>query len=52
LGTGLVFVNREYQLRSVTVFRTEVMEALKRITGQNFGFDAVAWRRWYEEQLP
>jgi hypothetical protein len=52
LGTGLVFVNRDYQLRNVTVFRTEVMEALKRITGQNFGFDAAAWRRWYEEQLP
>lgn len=50
LGTGLVFVNRDYQLRSVTVFRTEVMEALKQITGQNFGFDAGAWRRWYEEQ--
>ena len=52
LGTGLVFVNREYQLRNVTVFRTEVMEALKQITGQNFGFDAAEWRRWYEEQFP
>ncbi|MBU0616181.1 MAG: HEAT repeat domain-containing protein [Planctomycetes bacterium] len=52
LGTGLVFVNREYQLRNVTVLRTEVMEALKQITGQNFGFDAAEWRRWYEEQLP
>lgn len=52
LGTGLVFVNHEFQRRNVTVFRTEVMEALKRITGQNFGFDAAEWRRWYEEQLP
>jgi hypothetical protein len=52
VGTGLVFVNRDYQLRNVTVFRTEVMEALKRITGQNFGFDAAAWRHWYEEQVP
>jgi hypothetical protein len=37
------------QVRDVTVFRTEVLEALKQITGQNFGFDEAAWRRWYEE---
>lgn len=38
--------------RDVTVFRTEVLEALRAITGQDFGFDAEAWRRWYEEQTP
>lgn len=40
------------ELRQVTVLRTEVMEALKAITGENFGFDATAWSRWYEEQKP
>jgi hypothetical protein len=29
-----------------------VLEALKSITGKNFGFDAAAWRRWYQEQQP
>lgn len=47
-----VFSDTEYQLRDVTVFRTEVLEALKQITGQNFGFDEAAWRRWLEEQKP
>lgn len=42
----------ELQLRDVTVFRTEVLEALVAITGQNFGFDEAAWRRWHEEQKP
>jgi len=52
IGTGLVFVDSEYQMRDVTVFRTEVLEALKQITGENFGFDEAAWRRWYEEEHP
>lgn len=46
LGAGPTAAPR---LQQVTVFRTEVQEALKQITGQNFGFDAAAWRRWYEE---
>lgn len=41
-----------YEARDVTVYRTEVLEALKQITGQNFGFDETAWRRWNEEQKP
>lgn len=45
-----IFVDTEYQLRDVTVFRTEVLEALKQITGQNFGFEEAPWRRWHEEQ--
>ncbi len=36
--------------REVTVYRTEVLEALRHITGQRFGFDAADWLRWYEEQ--
>lgn len=42
-------VRNEWQFREVTVYRTEVLEALKRLTGQNFGFEGEAWRRWYEE---
>lgn len=38
------------QFRNVTVYRTEVLEALKSLTGQNFGFDVEAWARWYQEQ--
>ncbi|TWT45721.1 hypothetical protein RAS1_21500 [Phycisphaerae bacterium RAS1] len=38
------------QFRNVTVYRTEVLEALKALTGQNFGFDVEAWARWYQEQ--
>ena len=40
------------EVREVTVYRTEVMEALKAITGENFGFDSDEWRRWYEEERP
>lgn len=52
IGGAFVVVDSEHQLRDVTVFRTEVLEALKSITGKNFGFDAAAWRRWYQEQQP
>ena len=52
IGAAFVVVDSEYELRDVTVFRTEALEALKRITGRNFGFDGAAWRRWYQEQQP
>ncbi|MFQ5805184.1 MAG: HEAT repeat domain-containing protein [Phycisphaerae bacterium] len=52
LGPGFVAVGSEYQMRDVTVFRTEVLEALRKITGEDFGFDEAAWRRWYQEQPP
>jgi len=45
-------VKNEWRLRSVTVYRTEVLEALKRITRQNFGFERDQWLRWYEEFQP
>ena len=51
-GFNTVIVDRDYQLREVTVYRTEVLEALRGITGQSFGFDAEEWRRWYQEQQP
>jgi HEAT repeat protein len=52
IGLGLVSVQHEYQMRDVTVFRTEVREALRKITGEDFGFDEAAWRRWYRERQP
>lgn len=51
-GFNTVIVDRDFQLRQVTVYRTEVLEALRGITGQSFGFDAEDWRRWYQEQKP
>jgi hypothetical protein len=42
-------VATSWQLQYVAVLRTEVLEALKRITGQNFGFERNAWRQWYAE---
>jgi len=50
-GTVLVASPR-YEMRDVTVYRTEVLEALKQITGQNFGFDVRDWQQWYEEHKP
>lgn len=47
-----VFGPTELQARNVTVMRTEVLEALKKITGRNFGFDESAWYRWLEEKTP
>lgn len=51
VGTASVFVRLEtvMQKRDVTVFRTEVQQALVAITGENFGFEADEWRRWYQE---
>jgi hypothetical protein len=51
-ASSYVFGPTSYERRTVTVFRTEVLEALKQITGENFGFDEAAWRRWHEEQRP
>jgi hypothetical protein len=36
--------------RRVTVYRTEVLHALRQITGQDFGFDREAWSRWLGER--
>ncbi len=45
-GQWAVGENR-WAYRRVTVRRTEVLEALRRITGENFGFERERWRRWY-----
>lgn len=51
-ASSFVFPGSQTQVRDVTVFRTEVLEALRSLTGVDFGFDEAAWRRWYEEQNP
>jgi hypothetical protein len=38
------------EVRTVSVYRTEVQDALIAITGQNHGFDAAAWREWRRGQ--
>ncbi len=38
--------------QEVTVYRTEVLEALRETTGVDFGFDEQAWSRWLEESRP
>lgn len=43
-------VSNVWTRRRVTVYRTEVREALRKITGEDFGFDAAAWQRWREQQ--
>jgi len=52
IGLNLVQVARRYEMRDVTVYRTEVLEALRAISGQSFGFDPPDWWRWYQEQQP
>lgn len=54
LGAAGAFVSSEteMQMQDVTVFRTEVQQALVAITGENFGFEEAAWRRWYQERKP
>jgi hypothetical protein len=50
MDAGFILSGRtELRWKDVTVFRTEVLEALKAITGRNFGFEMDDWRRWYEE---
>ncbi|HVP11803.1 MAG TPA: HEAT repeat domain-containing protein [Phycisphaerae bacterium] len=39
-----------YEVQSVSIYRTEVQEALIAITGQNFGFDRDAWLTWWRDQ--
>lgn len=53
LGPGtLIGTIQTVETQTVMVHRTEVQEALIAITGQNFGFDASAWRNWLAGQNP
>lgn len=49
VNNPVTWIELQRRYMQVTVFRTEVLEALRQITGQDFGFDAVQWARWYEE---
>ncbi len=49
-GSTMVGTETWYENQVVEVPRTEVQEALIRITGQNFGFDADAWMDWWRKQ--
>lgn len=48
---GVVQVEVEQRMRVVTIYRTDVLEALRTLTGQDFGFDYDQWRTWYEENM-
>lgn len=49
-AAGTSTLETEHRLEEVTVYRTEVLESLKLITGRNFGFESDEWRRWHQEQ--
>ncbi|MFO0838784.1 MAG: HEAT repeat domain-containing protein [Phycisphaerae bacterium] len=48
-GNPILPNDSRFEARVVTVYRSEVLDALAAITGQNFGFDEPAWRRWLQE---
>ena len=51
LGPGsMIGTITTVETQTVLIHRTEVQEALIAITGQNFGFDPVAWRNWWLQQ--
>ncbi len=53
LGPGtLVGTHTYYQQAMVSVYRTEVQEALIAITGENFGFDRRKWIDWWDQNKP
>src|SRR5262249_45821133 len=50
MGPGtIVGTLTHYELRVVSIYRTEVQDALIAITGQNLGFDAAKWRAWAKQ---
>lgn len=53
LGPGsLVGTQTYYEQTMVSVYRTEVQEALIAITGENFGFDRRKWIDWWDANKP
>ncbi len=53
VGSGhMIGVDTAYVREPVSVYRTEVQEALIAITGKNFGFDEQAWLKWWDENKP
>ncbi len=49
-GAGIGSLRRK-QVIEVEYQNNEVLEALVKLTGENFGFDEDAWRLWYCQQL-
>ena len=47
-GTGMT-AGSGPQSRTELLKNDESRVALKKITGQDFGFDAVAWQKWFLE---
>ena len=53
MGPGtFVGTATDYEMQTVSIYRTEVQEALIAITGQNFGFDRDQWRQWWRQGNP
>lgn len=48
-GGAALDVKNVWRPRNVTVYRSEVRDALVKITGADFGFEDDRWRAWYEE---
>ena len=42
----------ESHLEEVPVYHTAVRDALRDLTGEDFGFDQKAWTDWHEQQRP
>ena len=55
-GAGTAIASGQRRTRTitetVTVYRTEVQEALIKITGRNFGFDEQKWSEWLAAHPP
>ena len=53
LGPGtMVGTHTYYEQTMVSLYRTEVQEALIAITGENFGFDRRKWVDWWDRNKP
>lgn len=49
-GAGFATLTTRFAWRNVTVMRSEVLEALKKLTGENFGFDVQRWTQWFQDE--
>jgi hypothetical protein len=38
--------------REIGVYRSEVEQALRQLSGRNYKFDVEAWRQWYAQSRP
>ncbi len=47
---SMIGTESHYEIQTISVYRTEVQEALIEITGQNYGFDEDAWLIWWRTE--